>query len=41
MADRMVAHDLIKNSDISGLIEDRFARSVDLTDIDDLDSVMK
>lgn len=41
MAKRMVELDLIKNADITGLIEDRFARSVDLRGIDDLDSVMK
>ena len=41
MADRMVKLNLLKRSDIDGLIEDRFARSVDLSGVTDLQSIIK
>ncbi len=41
MADLMVRFGLIQRADVEGLVEDRFARQVVLTDIDDVDSILR
>ena len=40
LADMMQRFDLISGNDITGLVEDRFARNVDLSDITDLESIL-
>ncbi len=40
LADMMQRFDLISNNDITGLVEDRFARNTDLDDVDDLASIL-
>ncbi len=40
LADLMQRFDLISGNDITGLVEDRFARNVDLSDITDLESII-
>ena len=41
MADLMVRFNLITTNDISGLIEDRFAVRSDLSDITDIDTIIR
>lgn len=41
LADLMVKYGLLENSRIDGLVEDRFARSVDVTGVTDLGSILK
>ncbi len=41
MADLMLHFNLLINNDISGLIEDRFAKAVDLRDVNDLESIIR
>lgn len=41
MADLMLHFNLLKNNNISGLIEDRFAKAVDLRDVNDLESIIR
>ena len=40
MADLMVRYKLIDHADISGLVDDRFARSASVDDIGDLNSIL-
>ncbi len=40
IADLMQRYDLIESNDVSGLIDDQFARAVNLEDIDGLESIM-
>ena len=41
MADIMKKHDLITSSDISGLVEDRFARAADTSNVTTIESIIK
>ncbi len=41
MADLMVRFGLIEDNDISGLIEDRFARAADLRNVTDFKSILR
>ena len=40
MADLMVHHNLAKQADIAGLVDDRFALAASIDDIDDLNSIL-
>ncbi len=40
MADLMVRYNLTQQGDITGLVDDRFARAASLDGIDDLDSIL-
>ncbi|RJQ85276.1 MAG: ABC transporter substrate-binding protein [Desulfobacteraceae bacterium] len=41
LADMMKTYDLIASNDISGLVQDRFARQSDMSEIDDLKSIVR
>jgi NitT/TauT family transport system substrate-binding protein len=41
LADLMVEYGLLENSRIDGMVEDRFARSVDVNGVTDLESILK
>ncbi len=41
MADLIVRFDLLADNDVSGLIEDKFAKTVDLDDVNGIDSILR